>query len=101
MSTKNPTSQKSNTPQNPFKGIHEAPHADNPQNPRQPKQRRKKPRKEKHQANPGSATQLKAHNNTERGTFSKIAMNETEQEESKNEQEISKDGATTSECMRK
>ncbi|CAJ1970807.1 unnamed protein product [Sphenostylis stenocarpa] len=83
---KKPTSQKSNTPQNPFKGIHEAPHAHKVQNPHQPKQRRrKKSRKGTHQANP-----LEPRNKTEPGTFSEIAMNETEQEESKNEQEISK-----------
>jgi len=74
-------------------------------NPSQPKQRRKKPRKGKHQANPATTTQLEPHNNTERGMFSEIAMNETEQEESKNEQEISKDeegrSHNTSECMRK
>ena len=93
---KNPTSQKSNPPQNPFKGIHEAPHAlYKPQNPTKTKKVRK-PRKGKHQANPKttSGTQLEQNNSFKGSTFSEIAMKETEQNE---EEEISKnmnEGAT-------
>ncbi|KAK7385647.1 hypothetical protein VNO78_31405 [Psophocarpus tetragonolobus] len=73
MPTKKANFRKSNTPENPFKGIHEAPHAHKAQNPTKAK---KTTRKGEHQAKPKTrrGTQLEASSNSEGGTFPEMAM---------------------------